>query len=373
MNSPFSIFFCGIFLFSQTVIFAKKTSNPVSPEKISCDFTLNLQILSNFNGFAVSCSDSQDGRAKVSALGAAVLPLEIYWESGEILPEAEKLAGGWTSISVTDASGCRLVDSVFLKKPDQFLPKLTTFGEKCFGTGDGRIEITQKMGGIGPFVFSINNQSGILGNEIAPLESGSFLLEITDFNDCRDTFGLLIPTGLPFDFDLGLDTASIFSADTFSVDFSSILGVDSLFWSPETFTSGTKKVDFFPQKTTIFQALAKNSLGCMATDDFILMVKSKRDYFWPNIIRRTAELSENRFFTIYTSGGISEIELLEIYDRWGNVVFLKKNFPSNVAEQGFNGIFRGKNVGQGVFTFRAIIRQTNGLAKLYLGDFGVFD
>jgi CHU_C Type IX secretion signal domain len=373
MNSPLSIIFCGILTFFGSPTFAKNPSEKIIPPNPVCTFSLQIQILSDFNNFAVSCSDTHDGRAKVSAVGSAEFPLEIYWESGEIQPVAEKLAGGWASVSVTDASGCRVVDSVFLKKPDQFVPKLTVFGEKCLGTADGRIEIIQKTGGVEPFIFSINNQTGLLNDEIAPLESGSFLLEITDLNDCRDTFGVLIPSGLPFGFDLGLDTASIFSSDTFSVDFSSIFGVDSLFWSPENLVSGTKNARFFPQKTTIFQATAKNALGCSATDDFILTVNHKRGYYFPNIIWRHAVLPENRFFTIYTSGGISEIERLEIYDRWGNLVFLKKNFPSSVSEEGFDGIFRGKKVEQGVFVFRAIIRQTNGLAKLYLGDFSIFD
>jgi hypothetical protein len=199
------------------------------------------------------------------------------------------------------------------------------------------------------------------------------LLEITDLNDCRDTFGVLIPTGLPFDFDLGLDTASIFSSDTLSLDFSNISGVDSMSWSPNKFVLGTKMADFFPQKTTVFQATATNLLGCKATDDFILTVKNKRTFYYPNIIRRNSVLPENRFFTIYTSGGISEIEQLEIYDRWGNLVFLNKNFPPNEFSEGFDGFFRGKKVITGVFTFRSIIRQTNGLAKLYLGDFSIID
>ena len=337
-----------------------------------CNFTLDFQVISDFNGFGVSCSDSHDGQTAMTCPLAA-LPIEIYWSNGEIGATAKKLPGGWSHISVTDATGCRVVDSVFLKKPGQIAPDFEVFGEKCAGTADGRIKVNSVSGGVDPIFFSVNGLSGPLGSTISPLPSGTFFMQTIDANNCRDTFGFVVPAGLPFDFDLGIDSATIFSGDTFRLQLAVPIDVDSVFWAPVAAASGFFLTDFAPLKTTKFKATAINSLGCSASDEFTLFVKTKRDFFAPNIIWRSASLDENRFFTIYTGGGVTEIERLEVFDRWGNLVFSKNNFPEGQPDAGWDGFFNGKKAPPGVFVFRSIVRQSNGLAKLYLGDFMLAD
>ena len=181
--------------------------------------------------------------------------------------------------------------------------------------------------------FSINDLSGSLGAAIEPLGAGTFFMETVDANNCRDTFGFVVPAGLPFDFELGIDSATIFSGDTFRLDLQLSATVDSVFWTPAATKSSFFSTDFAPNSTTTFVATAINSLGCKAADEFTLFVKTKRDFYSPNIIQRSASLRmKTVYFTIYTSGGVTEIELLEVFDRWGNLVFQKKNFPAGLPE-----------------------------------------
>ena len=49
----------------------------------------------------------------------------------------------------------------------------------------------------------------------------------------------------------------------------------------------------------------------------------------------------NDIFTLFTDSDVKEITLLEIYTRWGDLVFRKKNYLPNVPTEGWDGKFAG--------------------------------
>lgn len=60
----------------------------------------------------------------------------------------------------------------------------------------------------------------------------------------------------------------------------------------------------------------------------------------------------NDFFTGYGSPtNSSVISSMKIFDRWGNLVFSKSNFSLNQDELGWNGMFKGKPLDGGVYTY----------------------
>lgn len=333
---------------------------------------LKITVLSDFNGFNVSCHDSHDGFAKLEVTNA-ILPLEIYWSTGEIIPNPKLLESGWNGVSITDAAGVRAVDSVFLTAPASLQIDLEVAGEKCLNAANGSLKISSATGGVQPFLFSLNDSPASQQLEFSPLAAGHFFLKMEDANGCQDTFGLVVPAGLPFDFELGIDTASIRSGDSLRLPLAVLGSVDTIIWSPSAAFSGLNEAVFSPLKTTFYRATAVDSAGCQAHDDFLLTVKKQRDFFFPNAIRRSSTAIENRFFTLFTSDGVAEIESLDVFDRWGNLVFSRKNFPASQPELGWNGFFQGKPVMLGVFTAQVIIRQTDGQTKLYLETVTVFD
>ena len=75
----------------------------------------------------------------------------------------------------------------------------------------------------------------------------------------------------------------------------------------------------------------------------------------------------NDFFTIYGSR-LQRIERLQIFDRWGNRLFLHENFPPGGENMGWNGTANGKPLLPGVFVFLADIRFLNGAVKQVQGS-----
>jgi hypothetical protein len=73
---------------------------------------------------------------------------------------------------------------------------------------------------------------------------------------------------------------------------------------------------------------------------------------------------------------VKYVELLEVYDRWGNLVYqgkdIKAEDPGNLVTDdvthGWDGTFNGKEVVTGVYAWRARVRFIDEEVKNFAGD-----
>ena len=76
----------------------------------------------------------------------------------------------------------------------------------------------------------------------------------------------------------------------------------------------------------------------------------------------------NDVFTIYAGDGVKQINVLRIFDRWGELVYEGYNFPPNDPLFGWDGIFRGEPMNPAVFAYYTIVDFIDGKQRLYKGD-----
>ncbi len=336
--------------------------------------SLIINELDDFNGFAVRCPESKNGRAEVEAVGA-IYPLDVYWSNGAITARNELLTAGWHSVSVTDASGCRTVDSFFMSAPEKMRAEIESRGEKCAGASDGFLRIEKVEGGAAPVAFRLDDGPTTSETFFDKLAPGLRLLFLTDANGCEDTVGAVLPAGLPFDFDFLTEIDSIFTGDTLVLEVDLPARADSFLLEPPIgLVFSTKNEAWLaPERSQFFKIVALDSAGCRAEDSFFLKVKKQREVFFPTAVSRSARLEENRYFRPFFSGGVAEIEIFQIFDRWGQLVFEKKNWLPEENFLGWDGSFRGQRTTGGVFVFRLKARMIDGSTKSYSGDFSFFD
>ena len=80
----------------------------------------------------------------------------------------------------------------------------------------------------------------------------------------------------------------------------------------------------------------------------------------------------NDFFQIYADDGIAEINEIQIFDRWGDQVFMQKSFPPNDARFGWDGNYRGEAMNPGVFVYWVEVMFLDGRIELFSGDITLF-
>ena len=59
---------------------------------------------------------------------------------------------------------------------------------------------------------------------------------------------------------------------------------------------------------------------------------------------------------------------MDIFDRWGNLVFRGEDLTPNQASEGWDGTFKGKPLNQAVFVFKAILGNTKGVYFSHQGE-----
>jgi len=87
--------------------------------------------------------------------------------------------------------------------------------------------------------------------------------------------------------------------------------------------------------------------GCTAESSLVVAVTIIPQIYIPNIFN--PDIGDN--FTIFSSTDATTISELSIYDRWGNTIFLKENFPANMSSEGWNGRRGDNDVEQGVYVY----------------------
>ncbi|HRI61846.1 MAG TPA: gliding motility-associated C-terminal domain-containing protein, partial [Saprospiraceae bacterium] len=124
-----------------------------------------------------------------------------------------------------------------------------------------------------------------------------------------------------------------------------------------------------PAENTLYSLEIQDLNGCLLKDSvWVLVEKAEGGWFAPNVIKpESADL--NGWFTLFAGANyITEIQLLEIFDRWGNLVFVRKNFLPNAPELGWDGTQNGKMIDPAVFVWHAELLLYNGAIEKVKGD-----
>lgn len=92
---------------------------------------------------------------------------------------------------------------------------------------------------------------------------------------------------------------------------------------------------------------ATNAAGCTDVATMSVIVNEELIFYVPNTFTPNEDEFNVVFLPVFTSGFNAQDYLLQIYDRWGEVVF-----KSNDYLEGWDGTFKGQRAKDGVYTYR---------------------
>lgn len=149
----------------------------------------SIVITSNYNGFNVSCPSATDGAVNLTATGGAG-GYTYLWSYNNLTTEnPNTLAAGKHYVTVTDANGCSVVDSITLTQPNNLTASASVtssyngFHISCPNASDATI-LTTLTGGQMPFTFAWTGGLGAIQNPIN-VGAGNYTVTATDANGCQ--------------------------------------------------------------------------------------------------------------------------------------------------------------------------------------------
>jgi len=270
------------------------------------------------------------------------------------------------TVTITDNNGCTSTSSVTLSEPAAVALTEAQTDATC-GNSDGTVSVTIS-GGISNYTYSWSNGSSSvtssLNSSITSLQSGTYVVTVTDANGCSQTTSATITNS-------NSPVAGIASSQTTITEGNSTLLIGSstgtgvtYTWTPGTSLNCSNCVTptANPGSTTTYTLYVKDNVGCVDSAMITITVKkacsTDEDVYIANIFSPNGD-GINDVLNIQGTGLTSIY--WAIYDRWGNLVF-----QTTDPAQGWDGTENGRAMESATYVYylKAICKKTNEEIKL---------
>lgn len=322
------------------------------------------------------------GKKDLTIKVAVLNPIEntrFKWttNTGSIISAIDKAevsvqGGGDYEVAVTYVnSGCTSFGKTKLII-DNNIPKAVEADikdETCINERDGFISISQVEGGAPPYEYDVND---IKNGNLTNLNPGAYKLTIRDKNGCTfDTTFVILPGN---DFELSAPSPiNIVIGESMMLELVTDLDsseIKSILWQPSTHLSCDTcwSPILTAKQNIIYEVIVEDIYGCFQNVKVEIRVKDNTIVTAPNVFNPGGNV--NKYFTIFGNEGLLLIKKMSIFDRWGNLVFIKENFPPNVISEGWDGTFQKQEVASGVYVYVVEYETVVGI-KYLSGDITV--
>jgi large repetitive protein len=269
-----------------------------------------------------TCYGQSNGKFIFSPSGG-VGPWSFSINGGPYLTDTvyNNIPAGNYVVIIKDFLNCTNDTTILVVQPDSLELYIVDIRNLyCDEVKNGGIDV-QAFGGIEPYtyyVFPVNkiNTTGIFNN----LNKGTYTIEVADSNGCK--------TGLLASVDISLDSmqSSMVTTDvtcysngfdgTATVNVSNGTAPYTYFWSNPGRDTTTTADSLAAGK---YYVQITDSLGCKISDTAYINATNCCTIFMPNAFSPNADNKNDVYFPIV--GGSIENMYLQIFDRWGNMVF----------------------------------------------------
>ncbi len=278
--------------------------------------------------------------------------------------------GIYTLVVTNPQNGCTAADNVLLTEvpPPSFA--VTLFQPTC-KIATGVAEFSAVSGGKAPFEYSFNGGQ-TFGNatELDDLQPGSYSLVVKDDYGCTaDKPATINPPFLPA---LSIDAVDLVQfGDSIRLQPATNIApgqVASWEWSPAANLSCTDCRNPWakPAVSTEYLLTVRDVNDCSAQARVQVRVNRQRNIYAPNVFSPNDD-GENERFIIYGKG-VKEIRTLQIFDRWGSLLWRADSLTAGDENAGWDGTSRGEPMNPAVFVWWAEIEFIDGLKEIYFGD-----
>ncbi|MBP6828555.1 MAG: gliding motility-associated C-terminal domain-containing protein [Saprospiraceae bacterium] len=326
-------------------------------------------VLDDVSGFAIGGSDTILCNGTPAVLQAGNFA-QYQWSTGAKTAVINAPTPGWYGVSVTNAHGCVATDSLYVFEVN-LTAEAGSEDPVCAGDSTGRIRIENWQGGAGTVRFSLGDGPVQDQPFFDGLPGGTYLATVSDSLHCRFEIPIQITDPPPLVLSLG-GKNTLYACDSLRFNASANFPLTDYSWQPAAGVSCQDCPDplVMPLKTTLYSLTATDERGCRSTDSLLLTVLPRLDVYAPNVFRPSvSDHSENNVFTLFPSKSAVFIRRLDIYNRWGELVFQVRDQAPGAQALQWDGTDRhGRPLTDGVFVWLSEIEFTDGQTRMYSGD-----
>lgn len=330
-------------------------------------------ILLSIDTSHISCFGLMDGRILVEVSGGTP-GFRYIWDHGASSARLTNLEAGEYTVEVLDHNNCPAERVITLREPPELSITLMDKTDLiCFGDTDGNIQV-DASGGEGSYMYSIDGSSLSSSAEFDQLPADQYIVTVQDGNHCRDSIAveLFQPEELVVHITADSDSINTIAlGETLNLG-SSYTPFDRIMswsWTPPERVDcpDCSMVTSMPVVNSVFTLTGTDQDGCVAVDELLVRVIPVRDIGVPNVVV-PGQGDQNSFVTVYGGRHIGRIVQLDVFDRWGNLLFTRSDFPPNQYQLGWDGTQNGKRLIPGIYVYTARVEFIDQVEKSISGE-----
>ncbi|NOT36931.1 MAG: T9SS type B sorting domain-containing protein [Saprospiraceae bacterium] len=315
------------------------------------------------------CATDSNGQIIVQIVGGTQ-PYNVKWQTGDTALHLKNLKGGYFFIEVIDEQGCIVTKEIELPSPPCFCFNVNPIQGNCLDPNGGSVFIQQVSGNVAKDYFINGVRYPPSNDYIKNLKLGNYNLTIVDSNGCY----------FNAQFDIQFDSSYVqeFEGDTILATVGDSI---ELFWNSNGSVNAERHIwtgsgDIFCEDCKIAKVLAlpgitkyyyigKDEYGCEVR--FSRIVIAKQGHWVPNVFSPNGD-GINDFFNLISDSSVGIIDRLQIFSRWGELIFESKNGIPNTQFGAWNGNFLGEPVNPGVYVYAIYFHDKVGKSFRLSGD-----
>lgn len=248
----------------------------------------------------------------------------------------------------------------------------------CLDDYAGEITIDSVIGGSEPFVYSFNNSLFSLYNYRNYLTQGTYTIQIEDADGCEFETTIVLSSNPETLIELGDDLEiEIGDSTTINLQLSTDLAaIDTIIWQPllDTMCLNCTTQTFTPTETMNIQVEVIDTFGCSQMDNLNIYVLGSDlpQIYIPSAFSPNSN-SGNHLLNVFAKPNVEKIQLFQVFDRWGEMVWEAKEFDPASPSAAWNGMHGGNVLNSQVFVWRVEYRlRSTGEVKVEWGDVTLF-
>jgi gliding motility-associated-like protein len=316
----------------------------------------------------ISCFGARDGEIKLSVSGGTA-PYVFNWSSnlgtGSTIGN---LALGNFKVKIVDANNCFIEQSFDLDQPEPLLP--IKFDCREF---NGQFISYAAEGGSAPYTYSVNNgpfEGESLFETLVPGQR--YALKIQDSRGCAINQDFLMPARyrkmveLPQSLTVGL--GENFSLKPLLNIPASL--VKTVTWTPSEGLSCSDCVNpnLAALRNNTYIIRVEDVFGCSASAFVNVKLDRALSIFIPGAFSPNGD-GLNDLLSVYANTKqVRLVKSLEVYDRWGQLLYRDLNMAPNDDRRGWDGKVRGELMPPGAYLYKAVLELVDGQSELKIGE-----
>lgn len=330
--------------------------------------------------YDISCLDAQDGSITLDVLGGTS-PFQFSWDNSAQGDSISELASGSYEVITMDNNGCSETATFTIDDIPIISIQSSLLPLDC-GDEDYTIEIIGDNEYNYPFIINNEIVTPNEDNQISGLLAGEYSLSYLINENCEvniidfslepieeyelsiSTQELLVEQGELITLFLDIDNET--NLTDYSITWNAINNYDCV---SLTNIGECISIELLANTAENITVLFADRYGCETELTIELRLKDIiPEIFIPNIFSPNGDGSNDEFI-IQSNDDLTILQSINIFDRWGNLLFVQEDVLLNQAKN-WNGDYNGTSVNPGVYIYVVEV-LLNDTVEIYYGDLTV--